>query len=73
MQSTNKKVRASSNKHESYIAREGIDEELRRYFMEIRGTDERRNRMQWDVSIEDIPLEERRREAKKALYLVRYE
>ena len=72
MQATAKRVRAS-RKYKHHIIREGIDEESNRYFMEIEELDEEHSRTPLNVTLEDIPLEARRKEARKALYLTRYE
>ncbi len=73
MKSTAKKVRASPRKRERQIIREGIDEESRKYLMEVGGSCETHSRIPLNVTLEDVPLEDRRREAKKPLYLTRYE
>jgi hypothetical protein len=49
-----------------------IDEELRSS-LEKKTSEERLNEMLETVSLKDMPLEERRREANKPLYLTRYE
>jgi hypothetical protein len=48
-----------------------IDEELRSS-LEKKSSEERLSEM-LDVSLKNVPLEERRREANKPLYLTRYE
>jgi len=48
------------------------DEELRSS-LELKINEERLSEMLETVSLKDVPLEERRKEAKKPLYLVRYE
>jgi hypothetical protein len=73
MQSIAKKVRASASRCKRHIIREGIDEESNRYFMEIGEPGEKRSRIPLNAALADIPLEVRRREARKALYLTRYE
>lgn len=49
-----------------------IDEELRSS-LEKKSSEERLSEMLENVSLKDVPLEERRREANKPLYLTRYE
>ena len=49
-----------------------IDEELRASLQQ-KTTDERLTEMAEVVSLKDIPLEERRKEANKPLFLTRYE
>jgi hypothetical protein len=49
-----------------------IDEELRAS-LEKKSSEERLSEMLENVSLKDVPLEERRREANKPLYLTRYE
>ena len=49
-----------------------IDEELRSS-LEEKSSEERLSEMLENVSLKDVPLEERRREANKPLYLTRYE
>jgi hypothetical protein len=49
-----------------------IDEELRSS-LEKKSDEERLSEMLETVSLKDVPLEERRREANKPLYLIRYE
>ena len=49
-----------------------IDEELRSS-LEKKSSEERLSEMLETVSLKDVPLEERRREANKPLYLTRYE
>ncbi len=73
MQSTVKKARVSPDKEGRRIIREGVDEESRKYFLEIDSSSWENSKMQEYVALEDIPLEVRRREARKTLYLTRYE
>jgi hypothetical protein len=49
-----------------------IDEELRSS-LEQKSSEERLSEMLETVSLKNVPLEERRREANKPLYLTRYE
>ncbi|MBT0159076.1 hypothetical protein G4O51_03730 [Candidatus Bathyarchaeota archaeon A05DMB-2] len=49
-----------------------LDRELRPD-LQRESVDERLEEMLENVSLKDIPLEERRKEAKKPLYLTRYE
>ena len=49
-----------------------IDEELRSS-LEKKSGEERLSEVLETVSLKDVPLEERRREAQKPLYLTRYE
>jgi hypothetical protein len=49
-----------------------IDEELRSS-LEKKSSEERLSEMLETVSLKNVPLEERRREANKPLYLTRYE
>ena len=49
-----------------------IDEELRSN-LEKKSSEERLSEMLENVSLKYVPLEERRREANKPLYLTRYE
>jgi hypothetical protein len=49
-----------------------IDEELRSS-LEEKSSEERLSEMLENVSLKYVPLEERRREANKPLYLTRYE
>jgi len=49
-----------------------IDEELRSS-LEKKSSEERLSEMLETVSLKDVSLEERRREANKPLYLIRYE
>jgi hypothetical protein len=49
-----------------------MDEELRAGLQE-KTTDERLTEIAENVSLKDIPLEERRKEANKPLFLTRYE
>jgi len=49
-----------------------IDEELRSS-LQKKSSEERLSEMLETVSLKDVPLEERRREANKPLYLTRYE
>jgi len=49
-----------------------IDEELRSS-LEKKSSEERLSEVLETVSLKDVPLEERRREAQKPLYLTRYE
>jgi hypothetical protein len=49
-----------------------IDEELRSS-LEKKSSEERLSEMLENVSLKYVPLEERRREANKPLYLTRYE
>jgi hypothetical protein len=49
-----------------------IDEELRSS-LEKKSSEERLSEMLENVSLKDVPLEERRKEAQKPLYLTRYE
>jgi hypothetical protein len=49
-----------------------IDEELRSS-LEEKSSEERLSEMLENVSLKNVPLEERRREANKPLYLTRYE
>ncbi len=49
-----------------------IDEELRSS-LEKKSSEERLSEMFENVSLKNVPLEERRREANKPLYLTRYE
>jgi hypothetical protein len=49
-----------------------IDEELRSS-LEKKSSEERLSEMLENVSLKNVPLEERRREANKPLYLTRYE
>jgi len=73
VQSIAKKVRASPRKYGRQLITEGLDEEFRKYFMEIDGFTGKRGKITQFVALDDIPFEVRRREAKKALYLTRYE
>ncbi len=73
IQSAVKKARASPDKEGRRIIREGVDEESRKYFLEIDSSSWENSKMQEYVALEDIPLEVRRREARKTLYLTRYE
>ncbi|HLE75401.1 MAG TPA: hypothetical protein VI864_05080 [Candidatus Bathyarchaeia archaeon] len=54
------------------LRRSLIDEELRSS-LEKKSSEERLSEMLETVSLKDVPLEERRREAQKPLYLARYE
>jgi hypothetical protein len=49
-----------------------IDKELRSS-LEKKSSEERLSEMLKNVSLKNVPLEERRREANKPLYLTRYE
>jgi hypothetical protein len=49
-----------------------IDEELRSN-LQKEASEERSGEMLENVSLKDVPLEERRKEAQKPLYLTRYE
>jgi hypothetical protein len=49
-----------------------IDEELRSN-LQKESSEERSGEMLENVSLKDVPLEERRKEAQKPLYLTRYE
>ena len=49
-----------------------IEEELRSS-LEQKSSEERLSEMLETASLKDVPLEERRKEANKPLYLVRYE
>jgi hypothetical protein len=49
-----------------------IDEELRSS-LEKKSSEERLSEMLENASLKNVPLEERRREANKPLYLTRYE
>jgi len=49
-----------------------MDKELREGLQE-KTTDEQLTEMAGNVSLKDIPLEERRKEANKPLFLTRYE
>ncbi len=49
-----------------------IDKELRKGLPE-KTTDEMLTEMAENISLKDVPLEERRKEANKPLYLIRYE
>jgi hypothetical protein len=49
-----------------------IDKELRPS-LQKETTEERLDEMMENVSLKDVPLEERRKEAQKPLYLTRYE
>jgi len=49
-----------------------LDEELRSS-LEKKSSEERLSEMLETVSLKNVPLEERRREANKPLYLTRYE
>jgi len=49
-----------------------LDEELR-YRLQKETTEERLDEMLENVSLKNVPLEERRREAQKPLFLTRYE
>ena len=49
-----------------------IDEELRSS-LEKKSSEERLSEMLENVSLKNVPLEERRKEAQKPLYLTRYE
>jgi hypothetical protein len=49
-----------------------LDEELRSS-LQKETTEERLDEMLENVSLKDVPLEERRREAQKPLFLARYE
>jgi hypothetical protein len=73
MRSTAKRLQISTRKYNRHIIREGIDEESNRYFTNLGGPVEKRSKMLQPVSLGDIPVEVRRKEAKKALYLIRYE
>jgi hypothetical protein len=49
-----------------------VREELRSS-LEQKSSEERLSEMRETASLKDVPLEERRREANKPLYLIRYE
>jgi hypothetical protein len=49
-----------------------LDAELR-YRLQKEATEERLDEMLENVSLKNVPLEERRREAQKPLFLTRYE
>jgi hypothetical protein len=49
-----------------------VREELRSS-LEQKNSEERLSEMRETASLKDVPLEERRREANKPLYLIRYE
>lgn len=53
--------------------RKPLREEEFRSSLEMKVSKERLNEMLEIVSLEDVPLKERRREANKPLYLIRYE
>ncbi len=73
MQSTIKKLQAASKKNDTHLSGQSIDEKFGKYFANL-GCSERNNRtVSENVTLADIPLDVRRREAKKPLYLVRYE
>jgi hypothetical protein len=50
-----------------------VDEESRMYYTVFCGTVEKRRKKLLNVSLMDIPLEVRRKEAEKPTYLIRYE
>jgi hypothetical protein len=54
------------------LRRSLLDEELRSS-IEKKSSEERLSEMLEKISLKDVPLEERRREANKPLYLTRYE
>ena len=54
-------------------SRRSLIEEKLRSGVEEQSIDERLSEMMENVSLKDIPLEERRREANKPLFLTRYD
>ena len=53
--------------------RKSLREEKIRSSLELRVSEERLSEMLETASLKDVPLEERRKEAQKPLYLIRYE
>ncbi len=53
--------------------RKSLPEEKFRSSLELEVSEERLSHVLETVSLKDVPLEERRKEAQKPLYLVRYE
>lgn len=73
MGSTVKRTHASSNRSKDHRIIEGMDEELRTYRKIRERPVEKRSKRLLNASLEDLPLEARRKEAKKPLYITRYE
>ena len=73
MKSTAKRHRFSSFKSERQSILEGVDEESRIYHTVLFGHVEKRRKSLQNISLKDMPLEVRRKEAKKPTYLIRYE
>ena len=73
MGSTVKRFHASSNRSKGHRIIEGFDEENRIYFTVLEMPVEKRSKRLLNASLEDIPLEARRKEAGKPLYIARYE
>jgi hypothetical protein len=73
MKSTDERNRFSSCKKGRNSILEGVDEESRMYRTVLCGHEEKHPRRLQNVSLKDIPLEFRRKEAKKPTYLIRYE
>ena len=73
MKSTAKRHRFSSRKDERNSILEGVDEESRMYYTVLLGPVEKRSKRLQNVSLKDMPLGVRRKEAKRPTYLIRYE
>jgi hypothetical protein len=73
MGSTVKRLHASSNRNKGHTVIEGFDEENRTYFTVLKRPAEKRSKILLNASLEDVPLEARRKEAGKRLYITRYE
>ena len=73
MKSTAKRHPFSSRKNVRHAILEGVDEESRMYHTVLWGPVEKRRKRLQNVSLKDMPLEVRRKEAKKPTYLIRYE
>ncbi len=73
MKSTAKRHRFSSFKDDRHSIIEGVDEESRMYYTDVLEPMEKRRKSLQNISLKDMPLEVRRKEAKKPTYLIRYE
>jgi len=73
MGSTVKRFHTSSNRSKVHTVIEGFDEENRVYFTVLERPAGRHSKRLQNASLEDVPLEVRRKEAGKRLYITRYE
>lgn len=71
--STVKRFHPASNRSRRKRILEGFDEEARTYFTVLDCPLERRSKRLLNARLEDIPVEARRKEAGKPLYITRYE